>query len=172
MNQSIKCTLFVILIVFPGIQAHATSPPPEAPATTNAPFALVPLTPKQISAASPFFTVDGKDRVILTNPPARLEDLQILRLWPAQAPLQKGDDPAIDIPTLTVFLPQTGKASGAAMIVMPGGGYTHLSPREGLPSAQWLASNGITTFILKSRVGKKYHHPAEMDDAQRAIRYV
>ncbi len=110
--------------------------------------------------------------MILTNPPARLADLQILRLWPAQAPLQQGDDPAIDIPTLTVFLPPTGKASGAAMIVMPGGAYSHLSPREGLPAAQWLASNGITTFILKSRLGKKYHHPAEMDDAQRAIRYV
>ncbi len=58
------------------------------------------------------------------------------------------------------------------MIIMPGGAYSHLSPREGLPTAQWLASNGITSFILKSRLGKKYHHPAEMDDAQRAIRYV
>jgi acetyl esterase/lipase len=172
MNKQIMRTLPVLLIVSLAIRAHAASPPSDAPATTNAPFALAPITPEQINAASPFFTVDGKDRVILTNPPASLEDLQILRLWPAQAPLQEGDDPAIDIPTLTVFLPPTGKASGAAMIVMPGGGYTHLSPREGLPAAQWLASNGITTFILKSRLGKKYHHPAEMDDAQRAIRYV
>jgi acetyl esterase/lipase len=165
----------IILLALQARAASSTSDVPVvavAPATTNTPFALVPLTPKQINAASPFFTVDGKDSIILTNPPVQLEDLQILRLWPAQAPLQQGDNPAIDIPTLTVFLPLTGKASGAAMIVMPGGAYSHLSPREGLPAAQWLASNGITTFILKSRLGKKYHHPAEMDDAQRAIRYV
>ncbi|HXI82635.1 MAG TPA: alpha/beta hydrolase [Verrucomicrobiae bacterium] len=169
MNKRFARTLLSVSIASVTIQAQAAG---DAPATTNAPFALAPLTPKQINAASPFFTVDGRDPVILTNPPARLEDLQILRLWPAQAPLQQGDDPAIDIPTLTVFLPPTGRASGAAMIVMPGGAYARLSPREGLPAAQWLASNGITTFILKSRLGKKYHHPAEMDDAQRAIRYV
>jgi acetyl esterase/lipase len=165
-------TLLVLSIILLAIQTQAASFAADAPATTNAPFALAPLTSKQINTASPFFTVDGKDPVILTNPPARLEDLQVLRLWTAQAPLQQGVDPAIDIPTLTVFLPLTGKASGAAMIVMPGGAYSHLSPREGLPAAQWLASNGITTFILKSRLGKKYHHPAEMDDALRAIRYV
>lgn len=170
--------VLALLIMFPAIQARAASSTSDAPAvavaptTTSAPFALVPLTPKQINTASPFFTVDGKDPVILTNPPVQLEDLQILHLWPAQAPLQQGDNPAVDIPTLTVFLPPMGKASGAAMIVMPGGAYSHLSPREGLPTAQWLASNGITTFILKSRLGKKYHHPAEIDDAQRAIRYV
>jgi acetyl esterase/lipase len=143
-----------------------------APTTSASPPALIALTQSQINAASPFFTVDGKDPVLLTTSPAKLEDLQILRLWPAQAPLQQGDDPVIDIPTLTVFLPQAGKASGAAMIVMPGGAYSHLSPREGIPSARWLASNGITAFILKSRLGTKYQHPAELDDAQRAIRYV
>lgn len=154
------------------------APPPVlpaaavAPTAAGAPFALTPLTLDQINGASPFFTVDGKDPVLRTTPPAKLEDLQILRLWPAHAPLQQGDDPAIDIPTLTVFVPPTGKASGAAMIVMPGGAYSHLSPREGLPAARWLASNGITAFILKSRLGTKYQHPAEMDDAQRAIRYV
>jgi acetyl esterase/lipase len=142
------------------------------PATSAAPFALVPLTLTQINAASRFFLIDGRTAPLQAAAPARLEDLQVLRLWPGPAPLQNGDDPGIDVPTLTVFLPPTGKASGAAMVIMPGGGYDHLSPREGLPTAQWLASNGITAFILKSRVGPKYHHPAELDDAQRAIRYV
>jgi acetyl esterase/lipase len=170
--------LLILSITLLAIQARAASATSEvpaavvAPATTNAPFALAPLTPKQINTASPFFTVDGKEPVLLATPPVRLEDLQILRLWSTHAPLQQGDDLALDITTLTVFLPQTGKASGATMIVMPGGAYSHLSSREGIPTAQWLASNGITTFILKSRLGKKYHHPAEMDDAQRAIRYV
>ncbi len=150
----------------------AINPAATPPSASASAVAFVALTREQINAASPFFTVDGKDPVLLTAPPAKLEDLQILRLWPAQAPLQQGDDPAIDIPTLTVFLPPTGKVSGATMIVMPGGAYSHLSPREGLPAARWLASNGITAFILKSRLGRKYQHPAEMNDAQRAIRYV
>jgi acetyl esterase/lipase len=168
-------TLSTILLA---VQTHAASSvsnaPPVAvsPATTNTPFALAPLSTKQINTASPFFTVDGKDPVLLASPPVQLEDLQILRLWPTQAPLQQGDDMVIDVPTLTVFLPPTGKASGAAMVVMPGGGYSHLSRREGLTASQWLASNGMTTFILKYRLGKKYHHPAEMDDGLRAVRYV
>src|ERR1017187_7718739 len=172
MTKQIMRALPALSIVFLAIPAHAASAPSDTPATTNAPFALVTLTPKQINTASPFFTVDEKEPFILTKPPVRLEDLQILRLWSARAPLQQDENPAIDIPTLTVLLPPTGKASGAAMIVMPGGAYSHLSPREGIPSARWLASNGITAFILKSRLGTKYQHPAELDDAQRAIRYV
>ncbi len=142
------------------------------PATADAPFALAPLTLAQINAASPFFTIDGKPVTPLADPPARLADLQVLRLWPGAAPLQDGDDPAKDVPTLTVFLPPTGKATGAAVIVFPGGAYSHLSPREGLPAVRWLAANGITAFILKYRLGMKYQHPAEMNDAQRSIRYV
>jgi acetyl esterase/lipase len=146
--------------------------PGAEPATSDHPFATAPLTLPQINSASPFFTVDGKPVTPLAQPPAQLADLQVLRLWSGAAPLQKGEDPAKDIPTLTVFVPPTGKANGAAMIVFPGGAYSHLSPREGLPAARWLAGNGITTFILKYRLGKKYQHPAELDDAQRAIRYV
>ncbi len=165
-------TLLALPIILLALQGRAASSTSDAPVITNVPLALVPLTPKQINTASPFFTVDGNDPVILATPPGQLEDLQILRLWSGRAPLQQDENSAVDIPTLTVFLPPTGKASGAAMIVMPGGAYSHLSPREGIPTAQWLASNGITSFILKSRLGKKYHHPAEIDDAQRAIRYV
>jgi acetyl esterase/lipase len=153
--------------------APATMAPTVAPATADAPFALMTLTPAQINGSSPFFTLDrAATPNLIATPPARLEDLQVLRLWSGPAPLQQGENPATDIPTLTVFLPATGKANGAAMIVFPGGAYSHLSPREGLPAAQWLASHGITVFILKSRLGMKYHHPAEMDDAQRSIRYV
>src|SRR5438045_3072218 len=91
------------------------------PPTSETPFALASLTPAQINAASPFFTVDGKPVAPLVESPARLADLQVLRLWPGHAPLQNGDDPAVDIPTLTVFLPPAGKATGSAVIVFPGG---------------------------------------------------
>ena len=59
------------------------------------------------------------------------------------------------------------------MIVMPGGGYAHLATdHEGKQPAQWLNNLGIAAFVLEYRLGPKYHHPAELMDAQRAIRYV
>ncbi len=60
------------------------------------------------------------------------------------------------------------------MIVCPGGGYTFLSSlHEGTYFAQWLNELGISAFVLKYRIGPDgYHHPVEMLDAQRAIRYV
>jgi acetyl esterase/lipase len=62
--------------------------------------------------------------------------------------------------------------SGAAIIVCPGGGYTHLADHEGGPVAEWLNSLGVTAFVLKYRLGPRYHHPAPMQDAARAIRIV
>lgn len=162
----------IFLLLAGAVSAAGADAPAIAPATAEAPFALAPLTLPQINAASPFFTIDGQTVTPLAAPPARLADLQVLRLWAGEAPLQAGDDPAKDVPTLTVYLPPTGKATGSAMIVFPGGGYSHLSPREGLPAVRWLAANGITAFILKYRLGTKYQHPAEMHDAHRAIRYV
>ncbi len=143
-----------------------------APATADHPFALAPVTPEQIAAASPFFTIDGQPVTPAPAAPAQLSDLAVLKLWPAAAPDQAGGDPAKDLPTLTVLLPATGHASGASIVVLPGGGYSHLSAREGLQAARWLAANGITAFILKYRYGPTYHHPVELGDAQRAIRYV
>jgi acetyl esterase/lipase len=101
-----------------------------------------------------------------------LQDSQVIRLWPGDAPLAQGNSTA-DIPTLTAFLPATGKATGSAVIVCPGGGYTHLSlKKEGSVIGSWLASNGITAFVLKYRITPTYHYPAEFDDVERAIRYV
>ncbi len=163
--------LALSLVAQSGSAADAPATPVE-PATSATPFALTNVTLAQINAASPYFLVDGKQADLLASPPAKLEDLQVLRLWPGPAPLQNGDDPAVDVPTLTVFLPPTGKATGAAMVVIPGGAYSHVSPREGIPAGQWLAANGITAFVLKYRVGQKYHYPAETDDGIRAVRYV
>jgi len=94
-----------------------------------------------------------------------------IRLWNATAPGATGDGD-IDVPTLTPFLIPPENATGAAFIVCPGGGYGHLAPHEGAPIAQWLNSLGIEAFVLKYRLGPKYHHPIEMEDVQRAIRLV
>ena len=92
-------------------------------------------------------------------------------LWPAGAPGAVGGAPT-DIPTLTPYLPQKDKATGAAVIVCPGGGYGHLAEHEGGPVAEWLNSVGVTAFVLKYRLGPTYHHPSPLQDAARAIRTV
>src|SRR5262252_3386236 len=92
-------------------------------------------------------------------------------LWPDGAPGALGREPG-DIPTLTPFLPPSEKATGAAVIVCPGGGYSHLADHEGRPVAEWLNTLGITAFVLKYRFGPRYHHPAPLQDAARAIRTV
>ena len=92
-------------------------------------------------------------------------------LWPGGAPGALGSEP-VDVPTLTPYLPPKDKATGAAIIVCPGGGYTHLADHEGQPVAEWLNSLGVTAFVLKYRFGPRYHHPAPMQDAARAIRIV
>lgn len=55
--------------------------------------------------------------------------------------------------TLQPFLPPAGKATGAAVIVAPGGAFLALSMgNEGWKAAQWLADHGVTAFVLKYRV--------------------
>jgi acetyl esterase/lipase len=61
----------------------------------------------------------------------------------------------------------------AAVIVAPGGGYRSLSMiKEGREPAVYLNALGIAAFVLKYRLGPRYHHPVQLGDAQRAIRLV
>jgi acetyl esterase/lipase len=93
-------------------------------------------------------------------------------LWPEGAPGALGKS-SNDIPTLTVFLPPTDKATGAAMVICPGGGYGHLADHEGSHYARWLNEQGIAGFVLKYRLGNAgYRHPAMLQDASRALRTV
>lgn len=92
-------------------------------------------------------------------------------LWPNGAPgaLGTAED---DIPTLTAYIPASNPTK-TAVVVAPGGGYTHLSMvKEGSDVAQWLNAHGVAAFVLKYRLGMKYHSPIELGDAQRAIRTV
>jgi acetyl esterase/lipase len=96
----------------------------------------------------------------------------VLTLWPDGAPGAVGKEDA-DIPTLTVYLPPADKATGAAVVVCPGGGYAFLaSDHKGKQPAEFLNKLGVAAFVLKYRIAPRYHHPAPMQDAQRAIRTV
>ncbi len=96
-------------------------------------------------------------------------------LWPEGAPGAKGDADG-DKPSLTIYLPEKDKATGAAVVICPGGGYGNLAvDHEGHQIAQWLNSLGVAGFIVKYRhrnSGAGYGHPAPLLDAQRAVRMV
>jgi acetyl esterase/lipase len=93
-------------------------------------------------------------------------------LWEKSAPGALGDTDA-DRPTLTVFRAAARPNGTTAVIIAPGGGYVNLSmDKEGRWPASWFNSMGITAFVLKYRLGPRYHHPIELGDAQRAIRLV
>lgn len=93
-------------------------------------------------------------------------------LWPEAAPGALGNAEK-DIPTLTVFLPTAAKATGAAIVICPGGGYAGLAQHEGKSYALWLNEQGIAGFVLKYRLAPGgYHHPAMLQDAARAVRTV
>ena len=93
-------------------------------------------------------------------------------LWPDGAPGALGKEEK-DIPTLTPFFANPDKATGAAMVVCPGGGYGGLAPHEGRDYAMWLNELGISAFVLKYRLGPGgYRHPSMLNDAARAVRLV
>jgi acetyl esterase/lipase len=93
-------------------------------------------------------------------------------LWEGDAPGALGKARA-DVPTLTLFRPWGGSGNGTAVIIAPGGAYLGLAANhEGRQVADWFTSRGVTAFVLKYRLGRKYLFPIPLTDAQRAIRLV
>jgi acetyl esterase/lipase len=93
-------------------------------------------------------------------------------LWPDGAPGAHGST-SNDIPTLTPYFPDPTNATGAAMVICPGGSYGYLAPHEGNDYALWLNQHGVACFVLKCRLGSHgYQHPAMLQDAARAVRLV
>ena len=93
-------------------------------------------------------------------------------LWPDGAPGAVGDAEQ-DKPRLTIHLAPEGDATGAAVIVNPGGGYRGLAAdHEGLQVANFLNGDGISAFILRYRLLPDYEPSISLIDAQRAVRYV
>lgn len=97
--------------------------------------------------------------------------LNIHRLWKGEAPGALGSAPE-DVPTLTEVSATKPGNSQSAIVVCPGGGYGGLADYEGAPVAEFMETLGIKGFVLKYRLGPKYHHPAMLNDVNRAIRFV
>jgi len=104
--------------------------------------------------------------------PRYVSEPQVFPLWDQHVPGALGDKDE-DKPSLTYYSPVTPTETRTAIIVAPGGSYHGLaSNHEGRQIANWLNAMGVTAFVLKYRLGPRYHHPIELSDAQRAIRLV
>ena len=114
----------------------------------------------------------------------------IIKLYPDKIPNEiagpdtetKADDGIprisnISRPTLTIYLPSKEKATGAAVVICPGGGYgINAYKHEGTDVAELLVAKGIAAFILKYRLPSdkimKDKSIGPLQDAQQAIRIV
>jgi acetyl esterase/lipase len=99
--------------------------------------------------------------------------IQIIRLWPGDAPQAKGKA-CEDIPTLTIFEPQGGHQNGSAVVVLPGGAYAGLAANlEGRQVADWFTARGFRAFVLSYRLSSHgYLLPVPLLDARRAVQLV
>jgi acetyl esterase/lipase len=128
-------------------------------------FAMISLAEPVLSADAnsirPSFLGQNKS----SSPPVEL-------LWPRGAPGAVGGTDK-DKPFITIYLPPAQMATGAAVVVCPGGGYGHLAvDHEGRQPAQFLNSLGVAAVVLHYRIAPRYHHPAPIQDAHRALRIV
>lgn len=127
--------------------------------------------------------------VFLVLPFAGLAQDAVIPLWPNGTPgfENRRNEPEqakdywvknIHNPSLTVFLPPKGKASGAAVVICPGGGHRLLVyTAEGVDPAKYLNTLGVTVFVLKYRLGRDTLSPYKIDvharqDGYRAMRLV
>ena len=76
-------------------------------------------------------------------------------------------------PTMTIYRPAADVDTGAAVLVLPGGGYNILAlDLEGTEVCEWLNAQGVTAALLKYRVPRREgleKHAAPLQDAQRAV---
>src|SRR5688572_27154955 len=93
-------------------------------------------------------------------------------LWPDGAPGATGTSDE-DKPAIIPFIPEASKRNGAAILVVPGGGFTiRAVDHEGVLVAQWLKNRGITAFVLRYRLQPLYGRADWVKDGQRAIQYI
>jgi len=112
----------------------------------------------------------------------------VVLLWPNGAPgsdgktspekVENGRVTSVHQPSLTLYLPAKAKATGAAVVVIPGGGHRMLAiDHEGHAVGRWLSERGIAGFVLKYRLAREEGSTYTIEghalpDTQRAVRLV
>ncbi|HEX2854540.1 MAG TPA: alpha/beta hydrolase [Opitutaceae bacterium] len=121
--------------------------------------------------------------------PAPIPGGPVVQLWSGVAPGSEGKTApektteqgyvlGIHQPSIAVYLPPADKATGAAILVIPGGGHRFLAiEHEGYNVAAWLRDHGIAAFVLKHRLareeGSTYKIEVEsLQDTERAMRLI
>ena len=155
---------------------------------------MIPLPPSWSIEAGRFRRAFAVTLLTLVSmePLAGAERL-VVPLWPNGAPgfEARRDEPEkvindrqtnIHYPTLTVFLPSPAKATGAAVVIAPGGGHAHLADvHEGYRVAETLAEQGVAGFVVKYRLAKDRAQAGQspysvdghaLNDVQRAVQLV
>jgi acetyl esterase/lipase len=116
----------------------------------------------QPPAATPMPTPTDPDAIVLNapaQPAAQAEQ------WETQGGNRSVRN--VTTSTLTPFLPDPAKATGASVIVAPGGGYIVLSiDNEGYDVCHWLAAHGVAAFLLKYRLNPT---PADPNASQQQV---
>jgi acetyl esterase/lipase len=159
-----SCALLGITLALSPFSAADSTPPP------------IPAAPAQEEAHPPSFPLwaggapgyEGR-----RNEPERVD-------WRQEPDIVFPVTFNIHNPSLTPFLPAAGKATGAAVIIAPGGGDMFLTmDREGYDVGKWLADHGVAAFVLKYRLARDRagDSPYRVDvealaDTLRAIRAV
>ena len=93
-------------------------------------------------------------------------------LWSNGAPGASGISDE-DKPALIPFVPESSKRNGAAVLVVPGGGFTiRAVDHEGVLAAQWFKEHGITAFLLRYRLRPLYDRNDWVADGQRALQFI
>src|SRR5579864_1862758 len=146
--------LYVTALVFITLACYSTGLFAQKAAWEPAPGHLtLPLWPHAPSnAPAEVDATTAKDNLVAGKPLIRLGN--------------------VSTPTITLYQP-TGKSTGAAVVVFPGGSYRILAiDLEGTEVCDWLTSSGITCVLLKYRVPDSGPYPkssAALQDAQRAV---
>ncbi len=125
--------------------------------------------------------------------PALAADPLVVPVWPGDAPGSAGQTApekvritdegehvvsSIHRPSLTVYLPAPGQATGAGVVICPGGGHRELwMDHEGYNIGRWLADHGVAAFVLKYRLAREEGSIYKVEqhslaDVQRALQLV
>lgn len=108
--------------------------------------------------------------IIINSSAQKLQDP--ILLWPSGAPGATGVTDE-DKPAIIPFLPDIQKRNGAAVLVVPGGGFaTRAVDHEGVLVAQWFREHGITAFVLRYRIRPLYNRADWIRDGERAMQYI
>jgi acetyl esterase/lipase len=110
--------------------------------------------------------------IILSFPSHAQKLADPILLWPNGAPGATGTSDE-DKPAIIPFFPDAAIRTSAAILVVPGGGFTiRAVDHEGVLVAQWLRKQGITAFVLRYRLRPLYDRNDWVEDGKRAMQYI